>query len=110
MVVGGHSAAAHRRAVAHGEGWYGYLLDREATAQQIESLRNAADDAGRDLAGFTITVSPAERLEPEAVRAFGDLGVDRLVLVPRPDLSLDDLEDVRAQPGRPERVGAEPAG
>ena len=98
VVVGGHSAAAHRRAVAHGEGWYGYMLDREATARQIESLRNAADAAGRDLADYTITVSPAERLEPDSVRAFGELGVDRLVLVPRPDLSLADLEKyVRAR-------------
>jgi probable F420-dependent oxidoreductase len=109
VVVGGHSAAAHRRAVVHGEGWYGYLLDREATARQIESLRNAAAVAGLDLADYTITVSPAERLEPDSVRAFGELGVDRLVLVPRPNLSLADLEKyVRAR--APERVGAVPAG
>jgi probable F420-dependent oxidoreductase len=109
VVVGGHSAAAHLRAVVYGEGWYGYLLDREATARQIESLRKAADDAGVDLADFTITVSPAERLDPDTVRAFGDLGVDRLVLVPRPGLSLDDLETyVRKR--APEQVGAEPAG
>ena len=109
VVVGGHSAAAHRRAVAHGDGWYGYLLDREATARQVASLREAAANAARDLDGFTITVSPAERLGPDSVRAFGELGVDRLVLVPRLELSLADLEEyVRAR--APERVGAEPAG
>jgi probable F420-dependent oxidoreductase len=108
VVIGGHSAAAHRRAVAHGDGWYGYLLDRDATALQIESLRKAADAAGRDLSGFTITVSPAERLTPDSVRAFGDLGVDRLVLVPRSELALDELETyVRRR--APELVGAEPA-
>ncbi len=69
-------------------------------------LRNEAQAARRDLAGFTITVSPAERLDPDSVRAFGDLGVDRLVLVPRLGLSLPDLDAyVRAR--APERVGAE---
>jgi alkanesulfonate monooxygenase SsuD/methylene tetrahydromethanopterin reductase-like flavin-dependent oxidoreductase (luciferase family) len=108
VVVGGHSAAAHRRAVLHADGWYGYMLDRAAAAQQIESVRTEAQAAGRDLADFTITISPAERLDPDSVRAFGDLGVDRLVLVPRPELSLADLEKyVRAR--APERVGAAPA-
>jgi probable F420-dependent oxidoreductase len=107
VVVGGHSAAAHRRAVMHADGWYGYMLNREVTAQQIESLKKEAETAGRDLAGFTITVSPAERLGPESVAAFGSLGVDRLVLVPRLNLSLEDLDEyVRAR--APERVGAEP--
>jgi hypothetical protein len=41
------------------------------------------------------------------VRDYGKLGVDRLVLVPRQELSLADLEAyVRAR--APERVGAEP--
>jgi probable F420-dependent oxidoreductase len=107
VIVGGHSAAAHRRAVRYGQGWYGYLLDRDATAEQVESLRRAAAGAGRDLEGFTITVSPAERLDPDSVAAFADLGVDRLVLVPRPDLTLDDLDEyVRRR--APERVGADP--
>jgi probable F420-dependent oxidoreductase len=109
VVVAGHSAAAHRRAVRHGDGWYGFMLDRAAAAQQIESLRNEARAAERDLTDFTITVSPGERLDPDTVRDYGKLGVDRLVLVPRQELSLPDLEAyVRAR--APERVGAEPSG
>lgn len=109
VVVGGHSAAAHRRAVVYGEGWYGFMLDRAAAAQQIQSLTNEAQAAGRDVTDLTITVSPAERLDPDTVRDYGKLGVDRLVLVPRQELSLADLEAyVRAR--APERVGAEPRG
>ena len=107
VVVGGHSAAAHRRAVRSADGWYGFALDREATAAQIDSLRREAEVAGRDLDGFTITVSPAERLDPEVVRGFADLGVDRLVLVPRQDLSLEELE-ARVRRNAPAQVGAEP--
>ncbi len=92
VVVGGHSAAAHRRAIQHGDGWYGFFLDREATAKQIDSLRHEAGAAGRALDDFTITVSPGERLNPEVVRDYENLGVDRLVLVPRQELSLSDLD------------------
>ena len=106
VVAGGHSAAAHRRAVRHADGWYGFMLDRAATAQQVESLRREAEAAQRDLGNFTITVSPAERLDPEVVRGYAELGVDRLVLVPRQDLSLAELE-VRVRRNAPEQVGAE---
>jgi probable F420-dependent oxidoreductase len=107
VIVGGHSRAAHRRAVRHADGWYGFALDRAATATQIESLRREAQSAGRDLDELAITVSPSERLDPEVVRDFAQLGVDRLVLVPRAGLSLPDLEAwVRAR--APAAVGAEP--
>jgi alkanesulfonate monooxygenase SsuD/methylene tetrahydromethanopterin reductase-like flavin-dependent oxidoreductase (luciferase family) len=107
VIVGGHSPAAHRRAVQHGDGWYGFALDRATTATQIESLRREAQSAGRDLDELTITISPSERLDPEVVRDFAQLGVDRLVLVPRAGLSLPDLESwVRAR--APAAVGAEP--
>jgi probable F420-dependent oxidoreductase len=107
VVVGGHSPAAHRRAVRHGDGWYGFMLDCAAVAEQVASLRREAEAADRDLGDFTITVSPAERLDPEVVRGYADLGVDRLVLVPRQDLSLGEL-DVRLRRNAPEQVGAEP--
>jgi probable F420-dependent oxidoreductase len=107
VVVGGHSPAAHRRAVRHGDGWYGFMLDRATVAEQVASLRREAEAVDRDLGNFTITVSPAERLDPEVVRGYADLGVDRLVLVPRQDLSLAEL-DVRLRRNAPEQVGAEP--
>jgi probable F420-dependent oxidoreductase len=108
VIVGGHSRAAHRRAVQHADGWYGFALDRATTATQIESLRREAHSAGRDPDELAITVSPSERLDPEVVRDFAQLGVDRLVLVPRAGLSLPDLEAwVRAR--APAAVGAEPS-
>jgi hypothetical protein len=84
------------------------MLDRAAVAEQVASLRREAEAAQRDLADFTITVSPAERLDPEVVAAYSTLGVDRLVLVPRPDLSVDEL-DKRVRRNAPAQVGAEPA-
>jgi probable F420-dependent oxidoreductase len=113
VVVGGHTVAAHRRVVRHGSGWYGFLLDRSQTAEQIASLRNEAEVAGRDFDAFTITVSPSEPLDPDVVRDYAAIGVGQLVLVPPRDFwrgrqSLPDFEAfVRAN--APERVGASPA-
>ena len=107
MIVGGHSEAAHRRAVRIGDGWYGFALDRATTAQQIASLRQAAEAAGREFESLEITVSPAERLDTDAVRDFSDMGVDRLVLISRQDLTLDDLES-RVRKYAPAEIGAEP--
>jgi probable F420-dependent oxidoreductase len=114
VVVGGHSRAAHRRTVRHADGWYGFLLDRAATAAQVESLRREADAAGRAFEELTITVSPGERLDPEVVSDYAQLGVTRLAVVPprsfwtRPDLPLADVEAfMRAN--APERLRAQPA-
>ena len=108
MIVGGHSEAAHRRAVRIGDGWYGFALDRATTAEQIKSLRQAAEKAGRDFDSLEINVSPAERLDADVVRDFSDMGVDRLVLISRQDLMLDDLE-ARVRKNAPDQIGAEPA-
>lgn len=112
VIVGGHSRAAHRRAARYGNGWYGWQLDRRETATHMESLRRAADEAGREFGELSIIVSPTESLDPEVVRDYAKLGVTRLVVVPRrdfvgSDVPLADIEDfVRAN--APPRVGAEP--
>jgi probable F420-dependent oxidoreductase len=98
VIVGGNSRAAHRRAARRGHGWYGWLLDREATAAQLASLRREAEAAGRQLEELSVTVSPAERLDPDVVRDYAELGVHRLAVVPprrfsaSPDYPLPDLE------------------
>jgi probable F420-dependent oxidoreductase len=111
VVVGGHSRAAHRRTVRHANGWYGFALDREATVRNLDSLREEARTAGRDMGELTITVSPTERLDPDVVRDYAELGVDRLAILPpggfraNADYPLSKLEDfVRAN--APERLGA----
>ena len=58
--MGGHSKAAFRRAVTHGDGWYGYALDVDATAACVEGLRTAAQRYERPgwLGELEITVTP----------------------------------------------------
>src|SRR5690348_9782877 len=41
LVVGGHTASAYRRAVQVGNGWYGFFLDLQRTAQALAGLEEA---------------------------------------------------------------------
>lgn len=85
IIMGGHTAPAFRRSITHGHGWYGYALDVERTAACLEGLRAAAERHERPagLGELEITVTPAGRLDAETVARFAELGVHRLVLVPR---------------------------
>ncbi|MFB7908754.1 TIGR03619 family F420-dependent LLM class oxidoreductase [Kitasatospora sp. NPDC056076] len=47
LFIGGHSPAAHRRAVTVGDAWFGYLLGLRATAEHLAALRAAAAGTGR---------------------------------------------------------------
>ena len=81
--VGGMSPAALRRAVAHGNGWYGFFQDLDATAKMLRGLEEAAKQVERPkaLGRLEISVTPPGRVNRDAARRFEDLGVDRLVLM-----------------------------
>ena len=93
IVVGGQSAAAHERAVRYGHGWYGFFMTPEQTAQQLEGLRAAAASTDRPsgLPPVEISITPRGRITPQLVESYAVLGVHRLVVMPPPRLSLDDL-------------------
>ncbi|WP_219462004.1 TIGR03619 family F420-dependent LLM class oxidoreductase [Nonomuraea rhizosphaerae] len=95
VVVGGHSPAAHRRAAALADGWYGWMLGLRAAAAQVEAVRAAGPS-------LHVTVTPARRLDAATIRSYADLGVDRLVVAVPPGLPLADLEAFveRNAPGR----------
>jgi probable F420-dependent oxidoreductase len=79
VVIGGHAPAAHRRAARSAEGWYGFGLSPEATAEQVAGLRAAVADCGRDRP-LPISVTPDRRLDPATAQAYADAGVDRLIV------------------------------
>jgi probable F420-dependent oxidoreductase len=102
IVIGGHSAAAHRRAVAMGNGWYGWGLSLEQTEAAVTSLRSAAEAVARPdaLGTLEVTVSPPRgyKLDSAVVSAYAELGVDRLVFLAPPDS--DSLDEVAAFVGQ----------
>jgi alkanesulfonate monooxygenase SsuD/methylene tetrahydromethanopterin reductase-like flavin-dependent oxidoreductase (luciferase family) len=94
IVVGGHTPAAFRRAVAHGHGWYGFALAPEDVGPCVEGLRRAADEVDRPAGSgpLEISVTPRRRLTAEALEAFTAAGVDRLVVNVSADPTLDAVE------------------
>jgi probable F420-dependent oxidoreductase len=84
IVIGGHTKAAFRRAVAHGHGWYGFALDAASVTRCLDGLREAAATTARppDLPPLEISVSPRGRVDRASAEAFAKLGVHRLIVIP----------------------------
>ena len=106
VVVGGHTRAAHRRAARAANGWYGFMVGLRAMAEQRELMGAAIEETGRERP-LHVSVTPGRRLDEENVRAYSELGVDRLIVAPPPGLSLDDLVEF-VEANAPERVGGTP--
>ena len=81
VIVGGMSAGALRRAVARGNGWYGFALDVDTTQRCVEALREAAKSVDRpaELGELEISVTPRVGLDRDTWRRYEDLGVDRVI-------------------------------
>ena len=79
-LVGGHSPAAIRRAVRYGQGWYGFALNPQMTAELLVQIDAALAEAGRSRDDFEIVITPNAVKNDSVAREFQDLGVDRLVL------------------------------
>jgi probable F420-dependent oxidoreductase len=103
VVVGGHTRAAHRRAARHADGWYGFMLGLRAMAEQRELMRAAIEETGRERP-LQVSVTPARRLDEETVRAYSELGAERLIVAPPVGLSLEELVEF-VEANAPGRVG-----
>jgi probable F420-dependent oxidoreductase len=96
IIIGGGTPEAFRRAVEHGNGWYGFALDVAAAARCIEGLKAARRDGGRpaELGDLEISITPAGKLDADTVRRFADLGVQRLIVSRRAATEADMLMGV----------------
>jgi probable F420-dependent oxidoreductase len=92
IVFGGNSPQGCERAVRLAKGWYGFALDHDATAKNIETVRQACTKHGRRFEDVEISITPAGGHgsgRPSAtppsrddVKRYADLGVHRLILNP----------------------------
>ena len=96
IVIGGHSPAAHRRAIANGNGWYGWHLDVEQTAQALADLRETASRQERPagLGELEITITPSVAVDLDTARRYADLGVHRLAIQPQRALSATAIDQL----------------
>jgi probable F420-dependent oxidoreductase len=84
IIIGGHTPAAYRRAVARGHGWYGWARSPEQTEESLAGLAQAAREIERSeaLGTLSVTVTPSGHLDSALAARYAQLGVDRLVLFP----------------------------
>ncbi len=90
IVVGGSSPAAYRRAIRSANGFSASSMDVEQAAQVLAEISALAREIDRpaDLGELEITVTPRGAVDLDTARRFADLGVHRLLLLPR---DLDSL-------------------
>jgi probable F420-dependent oxidoreductase len=105
IVVGGLSERAFLRAARHADGWYGFLVGLRAMAEYRDGLRAAIERTGRS-EPLHISVSPSRPMDAETVRAYAELGVERLILAPPVDLDSDGVAEF-VEANAPERIGAQ---
>lgn len=83
FIIGGMSKAGYNRAIRQGDGWYGFNQTEDAVAQSIAGLQAADAAAGtKRFDQLEISVTPQGPVTPDRVKAFADLGVHRLILLP----------------------------
>jgi len=80
IIVGGHSSAGFRRAAKYGNGWYGFQMDLEATAQATLQLDATLAKEGRNRDDFQLVITPPYQVTADMVKGYEDLGVDQLIV------------------------------
>ena len=86
LVIGATTPPAWRRTVARANGWYGFAMDPDTAARHIAGLAEAARRVERPaaLGALSYTVTPPPGIpDRDALRRYEDLGVERIVLLPR---------------------------
>jgi len=104
IVVGGRTPPAYRRAVTQGQGWYGFGMDVEETRKSVAALGEAGQKSERPAALGKLEISitpPGFDIPDKALQdAYAGVGVDRLILRPRPEMDASALERFAAETGR----------
>jgi probable F420-dependent oxidoreductase len=84
IVIGAQSAAAFPRVVRSANGWYGWELTVDETADALSILRRTARQYERppQLGDLEITITPKGPVDRDLVGRYAEVGVHRLVLKP----------------------------
>lgn len=85
VLGGGGTPRARRRIIERAHGWYLGATDLEATAAAMARIEEEQRQLERPVAlgPLEMTVTPVEAIDAPAIRRYEELGVDRLVLLPR---------------------------
>jgi probable F420-dependent oxidoreductase len=86
IITGGRAPAVIRRTIEQANGWYGFALDLDETANILAQLREAAGRYHRpaSLGELEISVAPRIPIDKETAQRFAELGVHRLIFIQPP--------------------------
>lgn len=81
VIVGGASPAAFRRAITHGQGWYGFAMDVAAAGKSIEAIKLAAarNERPAELGELSLSITPPKPPTRAMMEDYAALGVTRLI-------------------------------
>ena len=94
IVLGGVSAPARRRTITKANGWYVFNVDRDLAREAVEVITadQSRYDRPAELGSLEITITPKGRLSREMLEWYEQLGVDRLVILPHTEASLEQRD------------------
>ena len=102
IVVAGRQEAAMRRAATLGDGWFPYLYSPRRYAASVETIKEVATEAGRDLSTFEWYVFVFVNVNPDGDTARAGRAIDGWHLQP----GLRSMVDSVAAAGTVEEVTA----
>ncbi len=94
IVFGGHTKEAYSRAARLAKGWYGFAQDLESTGKCLAGLRDACKAEGKKYEDVEISITPRIKVDRDTAKRFADLGVHRLILLPRAEQEAGILQMV----------------
>ena len=94
IVFGGHTKEAYSRAARLAKGWYGFAQDLESTGKCLAGLREACKAEGKKYEDIEISITPRIKVDRDTAKRFADLGVHRLILLPRAEQEAGILQMV----------------
>jgi probable F420-dependent oxidoreductase len=109
ILVGGQTEAALKRAASYGNGWCGFNLTPEETAQMVKRLHTLLAANGRSSDGFEFSVSPTAEVTPDDMKRYQDAGIDELYLTPVFHRPVASEAEIRSLTEELARTWVEPA-
>jgi probable F420-dependent oxidoreductase len=87
VIIGGLSGLARRRAIRTANGWFAYNTTPESVRDILRVIATETEQIGRpaELGPLELTIIPAGSFDRATADRYAQLGVDRVVVLPRPD-------------------------
>ena len=80
VFIGGHAGKAFQRAALYGQGWYPAIYSADELAPNIDKLRSACAEVGRNFDDIEITSVWANTGGLDEIKRLKDLGVSRVTV------------------------------